>query len=84
MLTTETPSNRMDSTNVERLARLHLARTGYSRLSAVECSFRDGTILLHGIVPSYYHKQMAQGHCAKFVTFTESSITLKSLRKDEN
>jgi osmotically-inducible protein OsmY len=60
MLTTETPSNRMDSTNVERLARLHLARTGYSRLSAVECSFRDGTILLHGIVPSYYHKQMAQ------------------------
>jgi hypothetical protein len=32
----------------------------YPRLKAVECSFRNGTMVLHGKVPSYYHKQLAQ------------------------
>jgi len=46
--------------SVERAARQRLAKTGYHKLKAVECSFRDGRIILRGAVPSYYHKQLAQ------------------------
>ena len=46
--------------SVERAARLRLARTAYQTLRSVECSFRDGRIVLRGEVPSYYHKQLAQ------------------------
>ena len=45
---------------VERVARQRLAKTGYRTLRAVECSFRDGRMILRGEVPSYYHKQLAQ------------------------
>ena len=46
--------------SVERAARLSLAKTGYQTLRSVQCSFRDGRIVLRGEVPSYYHKQIAQ------------------------
>jgi hypothetical protein len=46
--------------SVERAARKRLAKTGYRSLGSVRCNFRDGTIILHGSVPSYYHKQIAQ------------------------
>jgi hypothetical protein len=45
---------------IERAARKRLARTGYRTLRTVECSFRDGRMVLRGEVPSYYHKQLAQ------------------------
>ena len=57
MLTT---ADRIHPQSVERAARLRLARTGYQTLRSVECSFRDGRIVLRGEVPSYYHKQVAQ------------------------
>ena len=46
--------------SVERAARKRLAKTGYRSLGSVGCHFQDGTITLHGSVPSYYHKQVAQ------------------------
>jgi hypothetical protein len=45
---------------VERAARKRLAKTGYRSLGSVRCQFDDGTLTLHGRVPSYYHKQVAQ------------------------
>ncbi len=45
---------------VERVAKIRLAETGYPRLKTIDCSFRDGTMVLRGEVPSYYHKQLAQ------------------------
>lgn len=46
--------------SVESAARKRLAKTGYGSLGSVRCHFRDGTITLHGSVPSYFHKQLAQ------------------------
>ena len=60
MITTSTPANRFNPRHVEQTARRRLARTGYPRLKAVECSFRDGRLTLRGNVPSYHHKQIAQ------------------------
>jgi osmotically-inducible protein OsmY len=45
---------------VESAARQRLAKTGYRSLGWVRCQFDDGTLTLHGSVPSYYHKQVAQ------------------------
>ena len=45
---------------VELAARQQIAKTGYHMLKTVECTFRDGRIILRGRVPSYYHKQLAQ------------------------
>jgi hypothetical protein len=47
-------------TTVEKTARKRLAKTGYRSLGLVHCQFDDGTLTLHGRVPSYYHKQVAQ------------------------
>lgn len=48
------------STTMERIARIHLAQTGYHGLRKVECSFDNGTLTLRGRVRSYYQKQIAQ------------------------
>ena len=59
LLDQDTPThNRQPS--VERAARRRLADIGYRSLASVRCHFHDGTITLHGDVPSYYHKQIAQ------------------------
>jgi hypothetical protein len=60
MLTATKTSGRVIPGPVEQAAKSRLAKTGYSRLKAVECSFRDGTLVLRGQVPTYYHKQLAQ------------------------
>lgn len=57
---TDDPIDQVDTNKVERTARLHLARMGYPRLRAVECSFHDGMMFLSGKVPSYHQKQLAQ------------------------
>jgi osmotically-inducible protein OsmY len=60
MLSGNDRSDRSSDGNVERAAKTRLARTGYSLLKTIECSFQDGTMELRGRVPSYYHKQLAQ------------------------
>jgi hypothetical protein len=60
MLTAAKHTDRIHAQSVEHAARLRLANTGYRTLRRVECSFRDGRIVLRGEVPSYYHKQLAQ------------------------
>jgi osmotically-inducible protein OsmY len=47
-------------TKIEKAARTRLAKTGYRPLTAIICNFSDGTLVLQGEVPSYYHKQLAQ------------------------
>jgi hypothetical protein len=47
-------------TTVEKAAHKRLAKTGYRSLGSVDCQFDEGTLTLHGKVPSYYHKQVAQ------------------------
>jgi hypothetical protein len=60
MLTATDHVDRIHPQSVERVARQRLAKTGYHTLRSVECSFRDGRMILRGEVPSYYHKQLAQ------------------------
>jgi hypothetical protein len=60
VLTSAKHIDRIHPQSVERAAELRLAKTGYQTLRSVECSFRDGRIILRGEVPSYYHKQLAQ------------------------
>ena len=60
MLTAARQTDRIHPQSVERAAQQRLAKTGYHTLRSVECSFRDGRIVLRGEVPSYYHKQLAQ------------------------
>ena len=77
MHTAANHTDRIHSQSVERAAQLRLAKTGYQTLRSVECSFRDGRIVLRGEVPSYYHKQLAQEsvrhapHVAKIVNHIE-------------
>jgi hypothetical protein len=60
MLGADKPSGRGYREPIERLAKIRLAKTGYRRLKTIDCSFRDGTMVLRGEVRSYYHKQLAQ------------------------
>jgi osmotically-inducible protein OsmY len=50
----------LEVANVERAATSRLERTAYGALKAVKCRFRQGTLLLNGSVPTYFHKQLAQ------------------------
>lgn len=45
---------------VTRRAERMLRQCGYRPLSEVRCSFQDGVLSLHGSVPTYYMKQVAQ------------------------
>jgi hypothetical protein len=58
-LSLDTPAH-IGPPSVERAARKRIVKTGYRSLRSVRCKYRDGTITLHGSVPSYYHKQIAQ------------------------
>jgi hypothetical protein len=60
MLTATSSTERLSAQTAERAARVRLAKTGYPALKTVECSFRNGRMILRGQVPSYYHKQLAQ------------------------
>jgi hypothetical protein len=60
MPTATKPTERLSAQTAERAARARLAKTGYPALKTVECSFRNGRMILRGQVPSYYHKQLAQ------------------------
>lgn len=45
---------------IQRAAQSALRATGYRPLAKLDCSVRDGVVVLSGIVPSYYLKQVAQ------------------------
>ncbi len=60
MLTAAKHADRIHTQSVEQSAQQRLANTGYQTLTGVKCAFRDGRMILHGAVPSYYHKQLAQ------------------------
>jgi osmotically-inducible protein OsmY len=60
MLTAAKQHDEAHARSVERAAGERLANAGYSILKTVNCSFRNGTMILRGEVPSYYHKQVAQ------------------------
>lgn len=42
-----------------------LRASGYTCLNRIECQFDDGTLILSGMVASYYQKQVAQSAVMK-------------------
>jgi osmotically-inducible protein OsmY len=50
----------LETAHVERAALWRLETSAYAALQNVKCQFRQGTLLLIGDVPTYYHKQVAQ------------------------
>ena len=55
---TECPDVASERIVAEIRRRLH--SMGRYTLRSVECEYRDGIVVLHGRVASYYHKQLAQ------------------------
>lgn len=45
---------------VVALAESKLRKSQYNSLRAVRCQFHEGALILHGRVPSFYLKQVAQ------------------------
>ena len=48
------------SESVLLIAQRRLRAAGREGLRSVECQWQDGTLVLRGIVPTYYLKQLAQ------------------------
>lgn len=46
--------------DIARMAQTRLTKSSYRPVQTVECRFHDGVLILHGRVPSYFHKQIAQ------------------------
>jgi hypothetical protein len=46
--------------NLHAAARKILQSSGYSALAALQCEVTEAAIVVHGVLPSYYLKQMAQ------------------------
>jgi hypothetical protein len=45
---------------MEHAAKLLLAERGYRSLLGITCVFAQGAVILHGRVPTYHQKQLAQ------------------------
>jgi osmotically-inducible protein OsmY len=59
----EVQSSAVDSVLVLTIAELAASRlrsNSYSSLKHVSCSFEQGWLILRGLVPNYYLKQLAQ------------------------
>ncbi len=56
-----------------------LAATGYPQLRAVACDVHRGVVTLHGIVPSFHLKQVAQVEAAKVtdVEYVDNRLSVK-------
>lgn len=82
MLVTDDIHATRSPASIERAAQIQLARSGYTSLRAVTCRFRDGTLILRGDVPSYFHKQVAQEAIRKVksVESIENEIEVPSWR----
>lgn len=48
------------SEDIEEAARVRLQHSHYAAIRRVSCRFEDGTLELHGRVPTYHYKQLAQ------------------------
>ncbi len=64
---TEARQQEKDSKKVEALVAAKLRKRGYPALEAVQCRFHEGVLVLHGRVPTYYLKQVAQQAAAEVV-----------------
>jgi len=49
-----------DSIAAEAESRLH--ECSYSELHGIRCTYHHGILTLHGIVPSFYVRQIAEGN----------------------
>lgn len=59
-----------------------LAKTGYPSLQNVHCETREDTLILSGVVPSYYMKQVAQTVVGKIdgIKHIENRLEVRSPR----
>ena len=48
------------TSNVARLAQQRLQASPYVALRSVKCQFHEGVLVLTGVVPTFYTKQIAQ------------------------
>jgi osmotically-inducible protein OsmY len=53
---TSAPTN----SQIEQMARGKLLRCAYADVREIECTCRDGVVTLHGSLPSFFLKQIAQ------------------------
>ncbi len=60
--------------SLESLANSILSASCYPPVRTVRCELRDGELVLSGRLPSYYHKQVAQG----LVTRLEGVATIRN------
>jgi len=59
---------------LEALANSILSTSCYPAVRTVRCELREGELVLIGTLPSYYHKQIAQG----LVTQLEGFVSIKN------
>ena len=48
------------SSTIEQRVRMKLSSGGYRELRHISCSFHEGVVVLHGLVASFFLKQLAQ------------------------
>jgi osmotically-inducible protein OsmY len=71
----------LEAANVERAAQWRLEASAYAALKTVRCRFRQGTLVLNGRVPTYFHKQLAQEAIRALPGVTEIANQI-SVRRD--
>jgi hypothetical protein len=54
------PSRCLEDESLRTAALARLRSSGYAGLRRLRCEVRDAAIIVHGVVPSYYLKQVAQ------------------------
>ena len=50
----------MQSSKVAETVQVLLASSPYPAIRSLQCEWDDGVVVLHGTLPSYYYKQLAQ------------------------
>jgi osmotically-inducible protein OsmY len=56
----ETTARAIPNSTIHRTAQVRLRRSSYLALREVACNARDDVVYLHGRLPSYFLKQVAQ------------------------
>lgn len=49
-----------EAADIEEFAKIRLQHSPYRAIRRIRCSFQDGVLTLHGQVPTYHYKQLAQ------------------------
>jgi osmotically-inducible protein OsmY len=55
-----TPSDAADASRIADRARNRLWQSTHLAMRTVSCEYEEGTLVLTGRLPSFYHKQLAQ------------------------